>query len=365
MRAYDAATKTYENQDLIANRVSFACLDVSGPMPETPYMARTNCSSGLRAQIQFQSCWNGIDLYKSDQSHVAYMSEIDNGDCPPGYPYLLPHLFYEIIYAVNNIDQSDGGLFVLSNGDVTGFAFHGDFQNGWNETVLTQAIAQCINTNDGSITDCAPLAASVDPYFNINCPEQPQLVNETVKGLLNALPGCNPPTGGPARAAAAICPIVPNLNYIPNTDDFTRYIPKPGDIRAGWQYLGCSTDNSTIRPLTGVSYSNTSSMTIESCTAFCHTNLYPLAGMEYGTVSSPFLPEKQTLTTYPSNAIAEPPCPRHNPSRTQQLALSIPITSVAATISNFVALLRYYKYGRTPITRVHQSCLLQHLETPH
>jgi hypothetical protein len=285
VRAYDPTTLTYENQDVVSNRVSFACLDSSGPLPQAPYLAHTTCSDGLRAQVDFQSCWDGVNLYKSDQSHVAYLSQIDNGDCPPGYPYLLPHLFYEIIYFPNTIDQSAGGFFVFSNGDTTGFAFHGDFQNGWDPTVLAAAVVGCIANFNSSVTDCPALAPSVDPYFNINCPEQPSLLNETVKGLLTALPGCNPPTGGPVRATTNICPIVPTLNYVPNTDDFTRYIAAPGDTRAGWKFVGCSTDSLSVRPLNGPSYTNLTSMTIESCTAFCHTNQYFLAGLEAGTVS--------------------------------------------------------------------------------
>lgn len=35
--------------------------------------------SGNRAQIPFPTCWNGVDLYRVDGSHVAHMSQIDKG----------------------------------------------------------------------------------------------------------------------------------------------------------------------------------------------------------------------------------------------------------------------------------------------
>ena len=105
----------------VSDRVSFNCLADSA-QPETPNMADTNCSNGLRAQIQFQSCWDGINLYKPDNSHVAYMSQIDNGVCPPGYPVQLVHLFYEVLYGTNNINL-DGGQFVFAQGDATGMSF--------------------------------------------------------------------------------------------------------------------------------------------------------------------------------------------------------------------------------------------------
>lgn len=117
-RSYDNSTMTYNNSRPISDRVSFACLDTT-PSKETPGMSRTSCANGLRAQIQFQSCWDGVNLYKPDNSHVAYMTQIDNGVCPPKYPVQLVHLFFEVLYGVNNINL-DGGRFVFGNGDTTG-----------------------------------------------------------------------------------------------------------------------------------------------------------------------------------------------------------------------------------------------------
>ena len=129
VRSYDNSTMTYGNKTYgsrpVSDRVSFVCIDYNNPQQETPYLNNTNCPDGLRAQIQFQSCWDGVNLYKSDQSHVAYMSQIDNGVCPPTHPTPLPHLFFEIYYFPNELDTSDGGQFVFSNGDTTGYGFHG------------------------------------------------------------------------------------------------------------------------------------------------------------------------------------------------------------------------------------------------
>lgn len=117
-RSYNPSALTYKNNRPISDQVSYACLDAVG-QPETPGMNNTSCRNGLRAQIHFQSCWDGVNLYKSDNSHVAHMSQIDNGACPPGYPVQLIHLFYEVLYGVNDIKQ-DGGQFVFAQGDTTG-----------------------------------------------------------------------------------------------------------------------------------------------------------------------------------------------------------------------------------------------------
>lgn len=50
--------------------------------------------------------------YQGDNSHVAYMSNIDGGDCPPTHPRHFVHLFYEMLFNVNSIDQSDGGQYI-------------------------------------------------------------------------------------------------------------------------------------------------------------------------------------------------------------------------------------------------------------
>lgn len=280
-RHYDNTSLTYLNDRPVADRVTFACLDRTGPMAEQNYMFRTNCSNGLRAQVHFQSCWDGVNLWKADQSHVAYMSHIDNGRCPPTHPRQLAHLFYEVLYDVNNIETSDGGFYVFANGDATGYSFHGDFQNGWDMDVQTAAMKQCINVDgSGTISSCAPLQASADPYFAWNCPEQPPVVNESVKGWIDKLPGCNVVTGfQEARASSTNCPAT--LNSYPPQANTSILNPVPGTRLGDWSYLGCAKDSGSSRALSGPRYGD-SAMSIEKCQAYCIGNGYPIAGLEYG-----------------------------------------------------------------------------------
>lgn len=286
-RSNDTTTMTYNTSSvrgrLQSDRVSFACLDSTGPYPEQNYMWRTDCDNGMRAQIQFQSCWDGRD-YQADMSHVAYMSQIDNGVCPPTHPRILPHLFFEVLYGVNDINKTPGGKFVFANGDTTGFGFHGDFMNGWDATTLSDAVQQCVNNDNinGQISLCPPLAKSQTPYYSTNCPERPPLVNEAVHGLLDKLPGCNNVTSGPARAPQGICPTQPSTNALPNDSGATQFDPSAGtrlSASSPWAYVGCAAEGNQ-RTLSGYSFSS-SNMTIDYCTSTCKTKGYPLAGLEY------------------------------------------------------------------------------------
>ena len=69
--------------------------------------------------------------------------------------------------------------------------------------VQTQAMAQCANTADGAIKDCAPLAASDIDDFAETCPMQPPLVKEPAGPMISKLPGCITITNGPEDAEMA------------------------------------------------------------------------------------------------------------------------------------------------------------------
>lgn len=73
LRSYDNTSYTWGNDTYpprpVADRVTFMCL--GDDITESYSMNQTDCPDGLRAQIQFQSCWNGVDLYLADNSHVS------------------------------------------------------------------------------------------------------------------------------------------------------------------------------------------------------------------------------------------------------------------------------------------------------
>merc|ERR1712157_208941 len=285
-RSYDNATKTWNGGRPIADRVTFVCL-ASQQYPEEYGMKYSTECDLIRAQLQMPSCWDGVNAYKSDNSHVAYLSQIDNGACPPTHPVLHIHLFYEVYYDAKSV-KAPGGKFVFANGDTTGYGFHGDFVNGWDNSVLTSALGSCAQDGNGSgqISDCPPLAA-VNTKETRNCPERPALINEPVKGLLDKLPGCNVVTSGPASASqsqmtcdSSTSP--PSMNpFVLSRADEAPAIPPLNVTKNGWQYVGSANEPSGGRAFTKASTAD-SAMTIEKCQQFCLSKSLSLAGVEYG-----------------------------------------------------------------------------------
>lgn len=165
---------------------------------------------------------------------MAYPDGVDSGSCPSTHPIRFISLFYEVTFSVNDFKDlwyDNKQPFVLSNGDPTGFGYHGDFVNGWDVNVLQQAVDGC-NNDSGVVEECPffqffPSNSVTDCFI-------PPRVNEPTTGWLPKLPGCNPVQAGPGKAVAstgcgATTVIGPPLTY--STDVSSR----------GWGYVGCST----------------------------------------------------------------------------------------------------------------------------
>lgn len=128
MLAGDAARRSYSGS-VPEQAVNFTCLGSN--KAQTLGLPNYNCPGGLRAQIFFPSCWNGVDLDSTDhKSHVVYPSSANGGTCPDGFKHRLMSLFYEVLWAVDEFKDmwyGDKQPFVFSNGDPTGYGYHGDF----------------------------------------------------------------------------------------------------------------------------------------------------------------------------------------------------------------------------------------------
>lgn len=238
---------------------------------ERPSFFEHNCPDGMRAQVFFPSCWDGVNLDSSDhKSHMAYpIQDFNEGDCPESHPVHFASLFYEMIVSVDKFDYWGPGTWVLANGDTTGYGHHGDFQNGWDVDLLQNAIDNCADTN-GNVLDCPPLAAVYDQASADACVLETQIVDEDT-GFVNpisSLPGCNLPWDG--TGPRPTCPSGPA----------PAIVPVATTLPTNWTEIGCTAEGPTGRALIGASRTSPN-MTRASCAAFCQEKGFALAGAEY------------------------------------------------------------------------------------
>ncbi|KAF8582543.1 hypothetical protein K439DRAFT_1350873 [Ramaria rubella] len=210
------------NQDQLRQRaIEWACIgdpgydnDDSGDGFPT-----TDCTGGFNARLHFPNCWDGVNLDSPDHmSHTAFASGLDNGACPEGFPVGLITVFFEVTWDVHSFadrwdPSTEAWPFVYSTGDPTGYSWHGDFLNGWNQEALQNAISDCNNADNADQmagdTEACPYL-TVLPAATVETCKTAPIVNEVVGGTLTTLPGCNPIQTGPQDAtlySAANCPI--------------------------------------------------------------------------------------------------------------------------------------------------------------
>ncbi|ELR05829.1 hypothetical protein VC83_08801 [Pseudogymnoascus destructans] len=235
LRNFSAGESAPTSQKGLAQKaIGFNCLNYGmaaegslsrHSMPDKAYLD-ANCKDGIRAELMFPSCWNGKDVTSaSKMDHVAYPSSVMDGTCPEGFPIRLPGLFFETIWNTAEFDRVDGE-FVFSNGDPTGYGYHGDFIMGWEETFLQSAVDTCTNPS-GRIQDCPLFTLQTDVTAQSCKIKKPTgilasvLAVENLVGPIPSLPGGVKLTPGPGYivhgaapvADASIVVVVPTLSH--------------------------------------------------------------------------------------------------------------------------------------------------------
>ena len=183
-------------QSLMEKSIGFNCLGsgVSEGSLERHFMPDRaqidTCHEGLRAEVQFPSCWNGVDLDSDNHTqHVAYPYLKRDGECPEGFDVRIPTIFYETIYYTPDF-VGQPGQYVFAHGDPTGYGFHGDFINGWDDGVMQQFLDQCVDeTGTGLQEDCHVLDIKPDSEIMSCQMETPEVLQSEVVNLVDELPG--------------------------------------------------------------------------------------------------------------------------------------------------------------------------------
>ena len=150
--------KTLTASNVYHRPLSYKCLGFGNQMdtvnfPEDPRL----CKYGMRAQLTFPSCWDGVKSQTIDNSHMAYPKGSWAGSsCPDSHPVRVPTLFIEVVYNTRAVaDKLNQGWklsfpkmedqYISSNEPL----FHAGFMNGWDQEFLQQALDNC------GITPCS------------------------------------------------------------------------------------------------------------------------------------------------------------------------------------------------------------------
>jgi hypothetical protein len=260
------------------------------------------CPWGVKTEVHFPQCWDGVNLWKDDMTHMSYPvgwpgnADVRNGACPASHPVRVPTILLEYTWHQEDVapGQVVNGHLAWANGDTSGAGIHGDFVAGWDTAVLRKALNDpgCVNKGFSMPMENCP---SLAPYHDIgsaqrcNVPDKGFLAQPGGNGdkvTLPKLPGCNPIwASGPKPSCN---PPVAGLNVgaytgidgprtVSAADRRDFKLPANG---TGWQYAGCFADddwNPTFTPRTAFI---DGAMTTERCTSACAAAGMPFAAIE-------------------------------------------------------------------------------------
>lgn len=129
--------------------ISLTCVRTSADLPKLP-RSRTSRSifNAIPSGCRLLSFLLGLQSLDSPdhQSYVAY--PID-GKCLSIHPCAIPTLFMESYNSFAGTGFPAQGQIMLSNGDTTGYGFHGDFVNGFStgsektKSSLVRGLEEC------------------------------------------------------------------------------------------------------------------------------------------------------------------------------------------------------------------------------
>ncbi|KAK5170882.1 uncharacterized protein LTR77_004026 [Saxophila tyrrhenica] len=108
----------------------------------------TDCDAypGFNGAIHFPHCWNGDDFNPADPAaHMSYPEgDVQSGPCPKSHPTRLPHIFVENQFDVHGMaGKFKTDTFTLAMGDPTGYGWHYDFFNGWDDGAIPELFKTC------------------------------------------------------------------------------------------------------------------------------------------------------------------------------------------------------------------------------
>jgi hypothetical protein len=135
------------------SNIGYECRESPGPDVELPSFPSPNliCNK-LQARLTAPECWDGVNLKSPNHDHVAYPNSAKQ--CPTSHPVKIIFTKFETHWDLSDIPFPRNLTWSMS--DHTGYGFHVDFINGWDQDVFENAISTCGNSPEAA--DCPMLA---------------------------------------------------------------------------------------------------------------------------------------------------------------------------------------------------------------
>ena len=117
------------------------------------------------------------------------------GICPKSHPVALFSMGAEFGFDTSALGLTTSEGLVLSNGDTTGYGFHGDFVQGWtNLPALQNSFATCEGTGAACAWNSFGTPDGKEGKKSKQVPEVPAIYEEEIglNGPISKLPGNNP-----------------------------------------------------------------------------------------------------------------------------------------------------------------------------
>ena len=101
------------NDTNFVSPVNYVCLNYNTVSSQSDSFPNVTCEDGLRAQLSFPSCWDGVNLDSpTHTSHVSYAvtENLNSGPCPASHPVRIPALFAEVIWQTSDFPALVNGV---------------------------------------------------------------------------------------------------------------------------------------------------------------------------------------------------------------------------------------------------------------
>ncbi|KAJ9107419.1 hypothetical protein QFC21_000870 [Naganishia friedmannii] len=282
------SAKSYEETGVPLEALIYTCqtagADISTNVLSDNFNFDRHCPE-LKVELRSPSCWDGVNLYSKNNSHMAYPLQILYGPCPFDHPHRIPAFMFEWTFKVGEVlpaGKSFKDHFIWASGDTTGYGFHADFTMGWDRDVLTKALNDpaCLPGHSIPAEECPSLG--IDKEADIEraraCKPANGHVEEagtTWKDTVDKLPGCNLPwKSGPKPTCSEAPPMLNIQSFLGVTAD-PLIVPDLGrDVKAAgapkdvWERVGCL-DEYVLDLGNKTGWHEYNTMTNERCHDFC------------------------------------------------------------------------------------------------